>query len=59
MNWALGTKFKIVSGYKGSAGPALAFDRGEVHTVATPWGTLRTKWPQFLKEISLVQRMNS
>ena len=33
MNWALGTKFKIVSGYKGSAGPALAFDRGEVHTV--------------------------
>ena len=55
MNWALGTKFKIVSGYKGSAGPALAFDRGEVHTVAAPWGTLRTRRPHFLKEISLVQ----
>ena len=55
MNWALGTKFKIVSGYKGSAGPALAFDRGEVHTVAAPWGTLRTRRPHLLKEISLVQ----
>lgn len=55
MNWALGTKFKVVSGYKGSAGPALAFDRGEVHTVAAPWGTLRTRRPHMLKEISLVQ----
>lgn len=55
MNWALGTKFKIVSGYKGSAGPALAFDRGEVHTVAAPWGTLRTRRPHMLKEISFVQ----
>jgi tripartite-type tricarboxylate transporter receptor subunit TctC len=55
MNWALGTKFKIVSGYKGSAGPAFAFDRGEVHTVAAPWGTLRTRRPHLLKEIELVQ----
>ena len=55
MNWALGTKFKIVSGYKGSAGPALAFDRGEVDTVAAPWGTLRTRRPHMLKEISFVQ----
>jgi len=55
MNWALGTKFKIVSGYKGSAGPALAFDRGEVDAVAAPWGTLRTRRPHMLKEIALVQ----
>ncbi len=55
MNWALGTKFKIVTGYKGSAGPALAFERGEVHAVAAPWGTLRTRRPQFLKEIQIVQ----
>lgn len=55
MNWALGTKFKIVTGYKGSAGPALAFDRGEVATVAAPWGTLRTRRPHMLKEVQLVQ----
>lgn len=55
MNWALGTKFKIVTGYKGSAGPALAFDRGEVQAVAAPWGTLRTRRPHMLKEVQLVQ----
>jgi tripartite-type tricarboxylate transporter receptor subunit TctC len=55
MNWALGTKFKIVSGYKGSAGPALAFDRGEVQAAAAPWGTLRTRRPHFLKELQIVQ----
>jgi len=55
MNWALGTKFKIVSGYKGSAGPALAFAKGEVQAVAAPWGTLRTRRPEMLKEIQLVQ----
>lgn len=55
MNWGLDTRFKIVSGYKGSAGPALAFDRGEVQAVAAPWGTLRTRRPHMLKEIQLVQ----
>ncbi len=38
-----------------SAGPALAFDRGEVATVAAPWGTLRTRRPHMLKEVQLVQ----
>lgn len=55
MNWAMGTKFKIVSGYKGSSGPALAFERGEVQTVTAPWGTLRTRRPHMLKEVQLVQ----
>jgi len=55
MNWALGTKFKIVAGYKGSSGPALAFDRGEVDAVAAPWGTLRSRRPHMLKEVQLVQ----
>jgi len=55
MNWALGTRFKIVSGYDGSAGPALAFDRGEVQAAAAPWGTLRTRRPHFLKEIQVAQ----
>lgn len=55
MNWALGTNFKIVSGYKGSAGPALAYDKGEVQAVAAPWTTLRARRPHFLKDVQLVQ----
>jgi len=55
MNWALGTKFKIVSGYKGSAGPALAYEKGEVQAVAAPWVTLRARRPHLLKDVQLVQ----
>jgi len=55
MNWALGTKFKIVSGYKGSAGPALAYDKGEVQAVAAPWVTLRARRPHLLNDVQLVQ----
>lgn len=55
MNWALGTKFKIVTGYKGSGGVAMAYDRGEVQGAAAPWGTLRARRPHFLKDIQIVQ----
>ena len=55
MNWALGTKFKIVAGYKGSGGTALAFDRGEVQAAAAPWGTLRTRRKHFFDDVQLVQ----
>ena len=55
MNWALGTRFRIVNGYKGSAGPALAFDRGEVQAASAPWDTIVTRRPHLLKEIQLVQ----
>lgn len=55
MNWALGTKIKIVTGYKGSNGVALAYDRGEVHAAAAPWGTLRARRPHFLKDFLIVQ----
>jgi len=55
MNWALGTKFKIVTGYKGSAGPALAYDKGEIDAVAAPWVTLRARRPHFLKDVQIAQ----
>ncbi len=55
MNWALGTKFKMVTGYKGSGGVALAFDRGEIQAAAAPWGTLRARRPHFFEDVQLVQ----
>jgi tripartite-type tricarboxylate transporter receptor subunit TctC len=55
MNWALGTRFRIVNGYKGSAGPSLAFDRGEVSAASAPWGTIRSRRPHLLGEIQIVQ----
>ncbi len=44
MNSVLGTKFKIVSGYEGTAQSALAMERGEVEGGLTSWNTIkRTK----------------
>ncbi len=55
LNWALDAKIKIVTGYKGSGGVALAFDRGEIQSAAAPWGTLRARRPHFFKDVQLVQ----
>lgn len=50
MNNLLGTKFKIVTGYKGTAGIQLAIERGEVHGRAASWDSLKTSRPQWLTE---------
>jgi tripartite-type tricarboxylate transporter receptor subunit TctC len=48
MNAVLGTKFKLVSGYKGSNGVMLAFERNEVGAfcgnIFTPVRTARPQW---------------
>jgi tripartite-type tricarboxylate transporter receptor subunit TctC len=48
MNAVLGTKFKLVSGYKGSNGATLAFERGEIEAMCgniyTPIRTTRPQW---------------
>ena len=41
LNGLLGTKFKIIMGYKGSAGSALAIERNEIHGVSLTWNSLR------------------
>lgn len=50
MNQFLGTKFKIVAGYKGSADIGLAIERGEVSAFAFSWIAVVQQWPQWIAE---------
>jgi tripartite-type tricarboxylate transporter receptor subunit TctC len=50
MNSILGTKLKLVSGYKGSNGLMLAFERKEVEAICgNIYTTVRTRRPHWLK----------
>jgi tripartite-type tricarboxylate transporter receptor subunit TctC len=58
MNKILGTKFKIVSGYQGTAQTSLAMERGEVEGVTMGWFPVKTtkqQWVQQKKINFLVQ----
>lgn len=58
LNQTVGTKFKLVRGYKGSDEIALAIERGEVQGRAISWTTLKgdhTEWMQSKKIDVLVQ----
>lgn len=48
MNNLLGTKFKIVTGYRGMKGITLAVERGEVHGRAGSWDSLKAGQPHWL-----------
>ncbi len=48
MNKLLGTKFKIVTGYRGMKGVVLAMERGEAHGRAGSWDSLKAGQPQWL-----------
>src|SRR5262249_35366815 len=52
MNKLLGTKFKVVEGYKGSQEALLALERGEVdgHSSGSSSGTLRERIAPWIKE---------
>lgn len=50
-----GVKMKLVSGYPGSAPIALAFQRSEVDGVGLPLDSLRTVYPDILKETVVAQ----
>jgi tripartite-type tricarboxylate transporter receptor subunit TctC len=58
MNKILGTKFKIVSGYQGTAQTSLAMERGEVEGVTMGWFPVKTTkrdWVEQKKINFLVQ----
>jgi tripartite-type tricarboxylate transporter receptor subunit TctC len=50
LNQTVGTKFKLVRGYKGSGDLAIAIERGEVQGRAITWTTLRGDHPDWLSE---------
>jgi tripartite-type tricarboxylate transporter receptor subunit TctC len=49
LNNVLGTKFKVVSGYEGSAAVMLAMERGEVEGHSATYDTLKTVHDDWLK----------
>lgn len=50
LNKVLGTKFKVISGYKGSAGILLAIERGEVQGLCGyAWSSLKKAKPEWAR----------
>jgi tripartite-type tricarboxylate transporter receptor subunit TctC len=50
MNHVLGTKFKLIMGYKGSNEAMLAVERGEVEGHSTSWTALKVAHPAWIAE---------
>jgi tripartite-type tricarboxylate transporter receptor subunit TctC len=50
INALAGTKFKILTGYKGTAEAHLAMSRGEVDTYNNAWDVVRVRYPAELKD---------
>lgn len=50
INAVLGTRFKVVTGYKGMSGMLLAIERGEAQGVSTVYGSLKGLKPKWLAE---------
>ena len=50
LNNVVGTKFKIITGYKGTTDSRLAMLRGEVEGLSQPWAVLKLEGEQLLKE---------
>jgi tripartite-type tricarboxylate transporter receptor subunit TctC len=58
LNGVVGTKFKLVRGYRGSGEAALAVERGEADGTLMPWEFLKSAHADWLrdKKISIVAR---
>ena len=53
MNHVLGTKFKLVLGYKGSGEAMLAVERGEAEGHSTSWVALKVAHPDWVRDKSV------
>jgi tripartite-type tricarboxylate transporter receptor subunit TctC len=58
LNGVVGTKFKLIRGYKGSGEAALAVERGEADGTLMPWEFLKSAHADWVRErkISIVTR---
>jgi tripartite-type tricarboxylate transporter receptor subunit TctC len=50
MNNTIGTKFRIVSGYKANTETLLAIERGEVEGLSGSWSSLKANRPDWVKD---------
>lgn len=57
MNALLGTKFKIITGYKGSRGVDLAMERGEVQGRTTSYASAQSRTPHWVKDKKIIRLM--
>jgi tripartite-type tricarboxylate transporter receptor subunit TctC len=59
LNQTIGTRFKLVRGYKGGGDLAIAIQRGEVQGRAMTWTTLRGDHPDWLRDgkINLITQL--
>jgi hypothetical protein len=59
-NAVLGTKFKIITGYNGTADIALAMERGEVFGIGDwSWSSLKKQRPYWLRDKTITVLMQS
>lgn len=54
MNNLLGAKFKIVTGYTGTAPIHVAMEQGELHGVAASWDSVKGEKPDWLREKKVI-----
>ncbi len=57
MNAVLGTKFNIITGYKGSRGVDLAMERGEVQGRTTAYASAQSRTPHWVEGKKLIRLM--
>ena len=55
MNVVLGTKFKIITGYKGSRGVDLAVEQGEVQGRTTSYASAQSRTGQWVKDKKIIR----
>lgn len=50
INAMLGTRFRVIAGYRGSKGIILAMERGEVAGMGLPWSSFQSTKPDWVRE---------
>jgi tripartite-type tricarboxylate transporter receptor subunit TctC len=50
MNILVGTKYKVVTGFRGPTSAQLALERGEVHAIVKPWSSIKSGSAKLLRD---------
>jgi tripartite-type tricarboxylate transporter receptor subunit TctC len=58
MNNTLGTKFKIVRGYSGTAAIDLAIERGEVQAQSDSFSSMTKHWPDWRQKLNVLVQLS-
>jgi tripartite-type tricarboxylate transporter receptor subunit TctC len=58
MNLTLGTKFRVVRGYSGSAAIDLAIERGEVQGQSDSFSSMAKRWPDWRQKVNVIVQIS-